>query len=477
MRRGPAGSCRAAARAPLQLGQRERRRACLARPAPAAAIRAGGGRAASGRSRRMGPVWGALLWGCGAALLCLLLQGAGEQPRGLLLLLPLAALAGALVEIARRPLRLLRLPEDVGYYPARTLRGSRHPGQQLPPVYPNGWFRLLDSEQLRPGDVRHVAALGEHFAVFRGLDGKAYVVDAYCPHLGANLAVGGQVVGRSCIECPFHGWQFNGEDGKCTRIPYAETVPECAKIKVWPSCEVAGIVAVWYHCDGIDPTWQIPELEKVSSQKWVFRGVTEHFVNAHIEEVPENAADTAHLSFLHKPSFLSGADLRCINSKLWSFFKHSWQAEWQPEPKPNTHCSVLNVKHSVTIFGRHFSLLALSVSARQVGPGLVFLTFKHAFLGQGVMVHSITPVEPLQQQVTHRIYYQRHIPAVFPKFLLWAESIQFERDIMVWNNKRFAAKPLLVKEDGPIQKHRRWFSQFYSENSPRLTSHKKTLDW
>lgn len=63
--------------------------------------------------------------------------------------------------------------------------------------------------------------LGEQVAVFRGQDGKAYVVDAYCPHLGANLAVGGRVVG-SCIECPFHGWQFRGNDGKCVRIPYAE---------------------------------------------------------------------------------------------------------------------------------------------------------------------------------------------------------------------------------------------------------------
>lgn len=62
---------------------------------------------------------------------------------------------------------------------------------------------------------------GEQVAVFRGLEGKAYVVDAYCPHLGANLAVGGRVVG-DCIECPFHGWQFRGEDGKCIRIPYAE---------------------------------------------------------------------------------------------------------------------------------------------------------------------------------------------------------------------------------------------------------------
>lgn len=66
-----------------------------------------------------------------------------------------------------------------------------------------------------------VIILGEQLAVFRDQDGKSYVVDSYCPHLGANLAVGGRVVGN-CIECPFHGWQFRGNDGKCVKIPYAE---------------------------------------------------------------------------------------------------------------------------------------------------------------------------------------------------------------------------------------------------------------
>ena len=48
-------------------------------------------------------------------------------------------------------------------------------------------------------------------------------MDAYCPHLGANLGVGGHVRGN-CIECPFHGWQFDGETGKCMKIPYAAKV-------------------------------------------------------------------------------------------------------------------------------------------------------------------------------------------------------------------------------------------------------------
>jgi len=62
---------------------------------------------------------------------------------------------------------------------------------------------------------------GKNLAVFRGEDGRAHALDAYCCHNGANLAVGGLVKG-SCLECPFHGWQFRGDDGKCTHIPYCD---------------------------------------------------------------------------------------------------------------------------------------------------------------------------------------------------------------------------------------------------------------
>ena len=63
----------------------------------------------------------------------------------------------------------------------------------LPPVYPNGWFSLLRSEELAVGGTTSVNALGQNFAIFRDEEGKVHVLDAYCPHLGANLAVGGKV--------------------------------------------------------------------------------------------------------------------------------------------------------------------------------------------------------------------------------------------------------------------------------------------
>lgn len=56
-------------------------------------------------------------------------------------------------------------------------------------------------------------------------------------------------------------------------------------------------------------------------------------------------------------------------------------------------------------------------------------------------------------------------------------SPQFERDITIWNNKQYLPKPLLVREDSSIQKHRRWYAQFYSEKSMRLPAQKEGLDW
>lgn len=60
----------------------------------------------------------------------------------------------------------------------------------------------------------------------------------------------------------------------------------------------------------------------------------------------------------------------------------------------------------------------------QVGPGVVFLLFNHSFLGRGVIVHCVTPVEPLLQCVSHTIFYQSNIPPLVPKFILRVECVQ-----------------------------------------------------
>ena len=76
--------------------------------------------------------------------------------------------------------------------------------------------------------------------------------------------------------------------------------------------------------------------------------------------------------------------------------------------------------------------------------------------------------------MTHIIIVQAviNIIAVFNHVLpakpCFSGCLQVNRDVMVWTNKTYIPNPLLVKEDHLIVNHRRWYSQFYSENSPRL---------
>eukprot|EP01147_Barroeca_monosierra_P000688 gene688-3988_t len=341
----------------------------------------------------------------------------------------------------------------------RRLRGD------LPPVYPNGWFQMCAAHDLRPGGVisdltcklvlleaKQVHILGKEFAVFRTQSGKVACLDAYCPHLGANLAAGGIVVGET-IHCPFHGWVFDCE-GRCKDIPYASSkIPEQANTKSHPVLEMNGQILFWFDAEGRNPTWYPPELPKVNKE-WSWRGTSRHYLNCHIQEVPENAADVAHLHYLHGPGLLAGTDLRKTHStSMLDFVKHNWYASWEPVDEPGKkHLSVLKLVHRLSLLGWELPMLDLNVTATQVGPGLVYLEWS-SFFGTGVFVQALTPKEPLYQELTHAIYASSSVPQIVAKFYLFGEAKQVERDVMVWNNKMYRKAPVLVKEDKLIAQH------------------------
>ena len=100
---------------------------------------------------------------------------------------------------------------------SESLRRRWPTGPEAPVHYPNGWLPILESKELKKGEVKHIFAVGHDLVIYRGQSGRVHVFDAFCPHLGANLGVGGTVIGDQ-IKCPFHGWQFNDE-GKCASIP------------------------------------------------------------------------------------------------------------------------------------------------------------------------------------------------------------------------------------------------------------------
>ena len=82
-------------------------------------------------------------------------------------------------------------------------------------MFINFWYAAEQSENVTDKPVG-VRMLGQDFVLFRDSEGKIHCLSNVCAHRGAALA-DGELKG-DCVQCPYHGWQFNGE-GRCTRIP------------------------------------------------------------------------------------------------------------------------------------------------------------------------------------------------------------------------------------------------------------------
>lgn len=134
----------------------------------------------------------------------------------------------------------------------------------------------------------------------------------------------------------------------------------------------------------------------------------------------------------------------------------------------------MSLRHSLKLFNR-YEVLTMYVTVQQIGPGYVQLLLKSWF-GEFLILQTVVPVEPLIQRVLHRFYFPRGL-SLFAKFVIWGESVMFERDMMVWNHQRFVDAPLLMKEEKSIRSFRNWYGQFYSENSKKFSQQKDTLDW
>ncbi|KAF1751032.1 hypothetical protein GCK72_017584 [Caenorhabditis remanei] len=387
-----------------------------------------------------------------------------------------------LTHITLKPLNRVRRLGDVGlFFGKPELRGFYRERQlerlkllrrigDLPPVFPNGWYCVCESERLAKNQIMEITVLGQFLSLIRSESGNVYITDSYCPHIGANFNIGGRVIRDNCIQCPFHGWIFSAETGKCVEIPYDDgRIPEQARVTTWPCIERNNSIYLWYHCDGLDPEWEIPEISEITQEIWNFGGRTEHELMCHIQEIPENGADIAHLNYLHKsaPPITKGSDI--IETDLSNpqpVVQHVWDGKWEVKSEENKHCGVMHLNQYMTIWGYRVPLTDSKLIAEQHGPGIVHMIFDFGIWGKGVVFQTVTPEEPLLQRVRFRMF--SNIPWFFVKFFMTVEAMQFERDVFIWSNKKYIKSPLLVKNDGPIQKHRRWFSQFYTENSPRM---------
>jgi phenylpropionate dioxygenase-like ring-hydroxylating dioxygenase large terminal subunit len=84
------------------------------------------------------------------------------------------------------------------------------------------WYPALRSRELRLGKLSKAMLCGIPLVMGRDAQQRAFAMRDACPHRGIPLSYGRLVNGCN-IECPYHGWQFEGVSGQCKEIPSLTT--------------------------------------------------------------------------------------------------------------------------------------------------------------------------------------------------------------------------------------------------------------
>ncbi|CAG2117751.1 unnamed protein product, partial [Medioppia subpectinata] len=187
---------------------------------------------------------------------------------------------------------------------SRSVFGHDQNAQIDCPQFPNTWIGAMPSRSLPLNAVKHFEMCGQQLVAFRGGSGAVHVLSAYCPHLGANLGIGGHVVtesGDDCIQCPFHGWRFGG-DGQCKRIPNlndSDLKAVKAVVKKWQTIEKNELIYVWHHSEGSDPDHYPEDFLAKYGHNLSFRYYYSRHMDSNFEVVGENCGDLEHFARLH----------------------------------------------------------------------------------------------------------------------------------------------------------------------------------
>lgn len=171
-------------------------------------------------------------------------------------------------------------------------------------MFINFWYPTVESSKLQDKPLL-VRILGLDFAVFRDTAGDAHCLSNICVHRGGSLGHG--KVKGDCIECSYHGWQYDGA-GRCTRVPTFPPdakIPARAKVDSYPVVEKYGLVFAFL---GDLPEAERPpilDIEEYGKEGWRATLQYWHF-DINYKRSMENGIDPLHNEFVHPTHGFSG---------------------------------------------------------------------------------------------------------------------------------------------------------------------------
>ena len=325
------------------------------------------------------------------------------------------------------------------------------------------WYVLAASKDIgrRPLGLR---GRDEELVVWRGRSGKAVAMDRYCPHHGADLALGD--VREGTLRCAFHGWRFD-ETGRCSFLPGEHRVPATAHRRVRHLRERYGLVWLWSGT--AEPLFDcpvIPELDGALSHQPYAHSFPHDIVGTAVSRVHVNAVDTVHLAELHRLS-LKSIDIDVLDKPVWPPDDPRWPAHadegaWYGSVLEFELANGDSVDRLARMLGVPLGKIRIVIDkwpsgtiARMHSDGVhrntvVITASPYGRDGSG-WLHgiSITPKHgrPVLDLIGHALISTKNhrVPL---------------QDIPLWRTLGAAYDGVLVRSDAPIMAYRRWYASW-----------------
>ncbi|NDV13793.1 Rieske 2Fe-2S domain-containing protein [Crenobacter caeni] len=314
---------------------------------------------------------------------------------------------------------------------------------ELPTRYARGWHCIGVAADYRDGKPHTLDAFGTRLAVFADSQGKINVLDAYCPHMGADLSHG--TIEGDLLVCPFHQWRF-GADGKCQEIPYCKRVPVKAKTRKWLTCEENGLLFVWHNAEGRAPAEGvvIPHLPELDSDEWSDDWMLDTLlIETNPRELVDNLVDAQHFGPVH------GAPTK--------YFANVFEG---------------HVAHQC--FHGDSERLGgdLVAESAYYGPAVHFTRMRANYDGrlmECILLNANTPITQTSFQLRFGVRVKKQPDWTEAQNLEAARGYvmqnreSFYQDVAIWKNKIRVNNPVLAEGDGPVYQLREWYEQFFTD--------------
>ncbi|MYK38803.1 MAG: Rieske 2Fe-2S domain-containing protein [Gemmatimonadetes bacterium] len=328
----------------------------------------------------------------------------------------------------------------------------------LPP-FPEGWFFVTTRKALLGEKLIEKTWMGEEIVAWCDGEGRICVADAMCPHLGSHLGptVGG-IVRDGCLVCPFHGFEFD-TTGQCVATPNAPA-PKAAKLKVYETREILGLVFAWYGSNGRPVQWDLPD-GPPSAAEWGEPGFRTLRFRGHPQETAENSVDFGHLRYVHGYDNVTPVGSVTVDG---AYLKSCFDFK-RVRRILGIKDLVYDISAVTHIYGLGYSLVEIHEKTIDMNARLwVLLTPIDGTLIDLVLVSQLREIRKPRRFITGLGFLPMKLRQRLMNYILLSQQKRdVLQDVVIWERKRYQTPPRLCRADGPIGTYRRYCRQFYPD--------------